>query len=52
MDAGVWVVEGFNVINLSEKLEKMAEGSKIGKFYAEKSVFITVATGFIGKVIF
>ena len=30
----------------------MAEGSKIGKFYADKSVFITGATGFMGKVIF
>ena len=29
----------------------MAEGSKIAKFYDDKSVFITGATGFMGKVI-
>ena len=32
--------------------EKMAEGSNIGNFYADKSVFVTGATGFMGKVIF
>ena len=32
-------------------MENMVEGSKIGKFYADKSVFITGATGFMGKVI-
>ena len=39
------------MLSVSDKLErKMAEGSKIGKFYADKSVFITGATGFMGKV--
>jgi hypothetical protein len=38
------------MLSVSDNMGKMAEGSKIGKFYADKSVFMTGATGFMGKV--